>query len=82
MAMSGTLSGLLAMLANMEDTKSIGPAMAVALLTTLYGAMMATMIMIPVADKLILRAEQEGLIQSMIVDALIAIKRGPNPRVI
>jgi chemotaxis protein MotA len=73
---------LVAMLANMDDPKSIGPAMAVALLTTLYGAMMATMIMIPFADKLILRAEQEGLIQAMIIDALIAIQGGQNPRVI
>ena len=82
MGMIGTLIGLVAMLANMDDPKSIGPAMAVALLTTLYGAMMATMIMIPMADKLVLRAEQEGLIQSMIVDALIAIQGGQNPRVI
>jgi chemotaxis protein MotA len=82
MGMIGTLIGLVAMLANMDDPKSIGPAMAVALLTTLYGAMMATMIMIPFADKLILRAEQEGLIQSMIIDALIAIQGGQNPRVI
>lgn len=82
MGMIGTLIGLVAMLANMDDPKSIGPAMAVALLTTLYGAMMATMIMIPVADKLVLRAEQESLIQKMIVDALLAIQGGQNPRVI
>jgi chemotaxis protein MotA len=82
MGMIGTLIGLVAMLANMDDPKSIGPAMAVALLTTLYGAMMATMVMIPIADKLTLRAEQEGLIQAMIVDALIAIQGGQNPRVI
>ena len=82
MGMIGTLIGLVAMLANMDDPKSIGPAMAVALLTTLYGAMMATMVMIPFADKLTLRAEQEGLIQSMIIDALIAIQGGQNPRVI
>ncbi|MEH6449288.1 MAG: flagellar motor protein PomA [Oleispira sp.] len=82
MGMIGTLIGLVAMLANMDDPKSIGPAMAVALLTTLYGAMMATMVMLPMADKLILRAEQESLIQSMIIDALIAIQGGQNPRVI
>ena len=82
MGMIGTLIGLVTMLANMDDPKSIGPAMAVALLTTLYGAMMATMIMIPIADKLTLRAQQEGLIQAMIMDALIAIQGGQNPRVI
>ena len=61
----------------------LGPAMAVALLTTLYGAMMATMIMIPDGRQTdVLRAEQESLIQSMIVDALLAIQGGQNPRVI
>ena len=82
MGMIGTLIGLVAMLANMDDPKSIGPAMAVALLTTLYGAMMATMVMLPIADKLTLRAEQEGMIQGMIIDALLAIQGGQNPRVI
>ncbi len=82
MGMIGTLVGLVAMLANMDDPKSIGPAMAVALLTTLYGAMLATMFAIPVADKLTLRREEEGQIKSMIVDALMAIQGGQNPRVI
>ncbi len=82
MGMIGTLIGLVAMLANMDDPKSIGPAMAIALLTTLYGAMLATMFAIPVADKLTLRREEEGRIKSMIVDALMAIQGGQNPRVI
>lgn len=82
MGMIGTLIGLVAMLANMDDPKAIGPAMAVALLTTLYGAMMANMFCIPVADKCILRAEEEGLLQAMVLDALLAIQAGQNPRVI
>jgi len=82
MGMIGTLVGLVAMLANMDDPKSIGPAMAVALLTTLYGAMLANMFALPIADKLALRREEEGLIKSMIIDALIAIQGGQNPRVI
>jgi len=82
MGMIGTLVGLVAMLANMDDPKSIGPAMAVALLTTLYGAMFANMFALPVADKLALRREEEGRVKSMIIDALLAIQGGQNPRVI
>ncbi|MFT4529454.1 MAG: chemotaxis protein MotA [Gammaproteobacteria bacterium] len=82
MGMIGTLIGLVAMLANMDDPKSIGPAMAVALLTTLYGAMMATMLMLPIADKLSLRKAEEDTLKSMIIDALLAIQSGQNPRVI
>ncbi|STO99006.1 Chemotaxis protein MotA [Grimontia hollisae] len=59
MGMIGTLIGLVAMLSNMDDPKAIGPAMAVALLTTLYGAMLANMVAIPIANKLRLRKDQE-----------------------
>ncbi|WP_369856393.1 flagellar motor protein PomA [Candidatus Thalassolituus haligoni] len=82
MGMIGTLIGLVAMLANMDDPKTIGPAMAVALLTTLYGAMLATMFALPLADKLRLRMNEEGRLKSMIIDALLAIQAGQNPRVI
>ncbi|MDO3383371.1 flagellar motor protein PomA [Gilvimarinus algae] len=82
MGMIGTLIGLVAMLANMDDPKAIGPAMAVALLTTLYGAMIANAICLPIADKLKLRATEEYLIKSMIIDGLLAIQNGQNPRVI
>ncbi len=82
MGMIGTLVGLVQMLSNMSDPKSIGPAMAVALLTTLYGAMMATMFALPVADKLEARKGEEELNQSLIIDGLLAIQAGQNPRVI
>ncbi|MGB1090921.1 MAG: flagellar motor protein PomA [Oceanobacter sp.] len=82
MGMIGTLIGLVAMLANMSDPKSIGPAMAVALLTTLYGAMLATMLMLPLADKLRLRKDEEDRLKALIIDALLAIQAGQNPRVI
>ncbi len=59
MGMIGTLVGLVQMLTNMSDPKSIGPAMAIALLTTLYGAMMANMFALPIADKLSLRSSEE-----------------------
>lgn len=82
MGMIGTLVGLVQMLSNMSDPKSIGPAMAVALLTTLYGAMLATMFALPVADKLGQRKDEEALNQSLITDGLLAIQAGQNPRVI
>ncbi len=82
MGMIGTLIGLVQMLSAMDDPKAIGPAMAVALLTTLYGAMIANMMALPIADKCKLRAEDEARIQSMIIDALVAIQAGQNPRVI
>ncbi|MFL1405769.1 flagellar motor protein PomA [Marinobacter sp. M1N3S26] len=82
MGMIGTIVGLVQMLSNMEDPKSIGPAMAVALLTTLYGAMIATMIANPIADKLELRLTEEARMQSLVSDALVAIQNGQNPRVI
>lgn len=82
MGMIGTLIGLVAMLANMDDPKSIGPAMAVALLTTLYGAIIANAMCGPIADKLKLRATEEAMIKSLVIDALLAIQNGQNPRVI
>ncbi|MDP5254185.1 MULTISPECIES: flagellar motor protein PomA [unclassified Vibrio] len=82
MGMIGTLVGLVAMLSNMSDPKSIGPAMAVALLTTLYGAMMSNMVFFPIADKLSLRREQETLNRRLIMDGVLAIQDGQNPRVI
>jgi len=82
MGMIGTLIGLVLMLSNMDDPKSIGPAMAVALLTTLYGAMIANMFAIPVADKLTLRSKEEKLVRSLVIDGLLGIQAGQNPRVI
>jgi chemotaxis protein MotA len=82
MGMIGTLIGLVAMLTNMDDPKSIGPAMAVALLTTLYGAFLANVIAIPIAAKLKLRSEQEQMNQELILDAVLGIQDGQNPRVI
>ncbi|MCW8333384.1 flagellar motor protein PomA [Vibrio sp. SCSIO 43135] len=82
MGMIGTLVGLVAMLSNMDDPKAIGPAMAVALLTTLYGAILANMLFFPIADKLSLRREQETLNRRLVMDGVLAIQDGQNPRVI
>ena len=82
MGMIGTLIGLVQMLSAMDDPKTIGPSMAVALLTTLYGAMIANMFALPIADKLALRSGEERLVKSMIIDSLTGIQEGRNPRVI
>ncbi|WP_018982954.1 flagellar motor protein PomA [Salinimonas chungwhensis] len=82
MGMIGTLIGLVAMLSNMDDPKAIGPAMAVALLTTLYGAFMANVICLPIASKLNNRLEEEKLNQKLILDGIVGIADGQNPRVI
>jgi len=82
MGMIGTLIGLVAMLSNMDDPKSIGPAMAVALLTTLYGAIMANMVGIPIASKLNMRDKEDTLSRTLMIDGLLGIQAGQNPRVI
>lgn len=82
MGMIGTLIGLVQMLSNMDDPKQIGPAMAVALLTTLYGAILANMVALPIADKLAVRSSEEKNRKSLIIDALLGIQAGQNPRVI
>ncbi len=82
MGMIGTLIGLVAMLGNMDDPKSIGPAMAVALLTTLYGAIMANVVGTPISEKLGMRNSEEMLSKRLMIDGLLGIQRGQNPRVI
>lgn len=82
MGMIGTLIGLVQMLSNMDDPKTIGPAMAVALLTTLYGAVMANMVFMPVADKLKLRRIEEEKLNAICLDGVLGILDGQNPRVI
>ncbi len=80
--MVGTLIGLVQMLANMSDPASIGPAMSVALLTTLYGAVIANLIALPLADKLHLRSKEEALARQLTIAGVAAIQRGDHPRLI
>ncbi|MBI2792441.1 MAG: flagellar motor protein PomA [Gammaproteobacteria bacterium] len=82
MGMIGTLMGLVLMMSNMSDPKSIGPAMAIALLATFYGAVLANMVALPIAEKLELRSNEERLSKSLVIDALHGIQIGQNPRVI
>ncbi|MCK2148498.1 MULTISPECIES: motility protein A [Marinobacter] len=79
--MLGTLIGLVQMLNTLDDPSAIGPAMAIALLTTLYGAFIAQLIALPLADKLQLKAEDETRNQMLIITSTKNIMRGENPRV-
>ena len=80
--MIGTLIGLVSMLGDMEDPSGIGAGMAVALLTTLYGAIMANVVFLPLADKLSLKSEEEVLVKSVIIRGVMSIQAGDNPRVV
>ena len=81
MGMIGTLIGLVQMLSNMSDPAAIGPAMAVALLTTLYGAVIANAFAQPIAEKLLLISASEKLNKALIMESISAIQDGTNPRV-
>lgn len=80
--MIGTLLGLIFMLKSMDDPSKIGPGMAVALITTLYGAMMANMFASPLADKLSAKDAEEMLVKTIIVTGVMSIQSGDNPRVV
>ncbi len=80
MGMIGTLIGLVQMLQNMNDPSSIGPAMAVALLTTFYGAVIANVIATPIAGKLKIRSASEVLNKTLVTEGMTSILEGENPR--
>lgn len=80
--MIGTLMGLIFMLNNMDDPSAIGPGMAVALITTMYGAIIANAFASPVADKLAAKDTEEVLVKTVIIAGVMAIQSGDNPRVV
>lgn len=80
--MIGTLIGLVKMLANMSDPSQIGAGMAVALLTTLYGAFVSNMFALPLSEKLATRNGEELFIKGIILQGVMAIQSGDNPRVV
>ena len=81
MGMVGTLIGLVQMLQNMSDPAAIGPAMAVALLTTFYGAVLANVLFLPMAGKLKTRSKTEILQKTVITEGMESILSGENPRI-
>lgn len=79
--MIGTLLGLVNMLQNMSDPSSIGPSMAVALITTLYGSVLANWFCYPAENKLKKRSNDEYMSKSIVIEGLLSIQAGENPRV-
>lgn len=80
--MIGTLAGLIAMLANLQDQESIGSGMALALITTMYGAIMANLVLIPIKNKLEDRDKVEILVREIMIEGTLSIQSGDNPRIL
>jgi chemotaxis protein MotA len=82
LGMIGTLIGLVQMLQTLDDPSRIGPAMAVALLTTFYGSIMANIVCLPIAGKLRVRSKEEVLTKEMTIRGIISLANGDNPRIL
>jgi chemotaxis protein MotA len=82
LGMIGTLVGLVKMLGNLSDPDAIGPSMAIALLTTMYGAIMANLAFIPLSGKLKARSQEEILIKEVAIEGVMSIQSGDNPRIL
>jgi chemotaxis protein MotA len=82
LGMVGTLIGLISMFAHMDDPKKIGPGMAIALTTTLYGAIVANVIALPLSDKLANRAADEANHCTLIIDAILMIRENTSPKLV
>lgn len=80
--MIGTLIGLINMLKHLDDPSMIGPNMSVALVTTFYGSILANAVFLPLARKLKIRSKSEVLVKELIVEGLLSIQAGENPRII
>lgn len=80
--MIGTIVGLVQMLSNMDDPSTIGPAMAIALLTTLYGALLANLVALPLADKLSNKITMEEINQSLVIDGVMQLRDNKAPALI
>ncbi|MCA1743188.1 MAG: motility protein A [Desulfonatronovibrio sp.] len=82
MGMIGTVIGLVQMLQSLDDPSAIGPSMAVALITTFYGAILANLIFNPMSGKLKARSKEEILAKEMMLEGILCISKGENPRII
>lgn len=80
--MVGTLVGLVNMLQALDDPSAIGPGMATALITTLYGAILANLIFLPLSMKLKVRSAEEVLLKRMVMEGIMSIQSGDNPRIV
>lgn len=80
--MVGTLIGLILMLQNLDDPTTLGPSMAVALLTTFYGSVLANLVFTPMAGKLETKTNEEIFIKQIIIEGVIGVQSGQNPRIL
>lgn len=80
--MIGTLIGLILMLRNLDDPSTIGPGMAVALITTFYGTLLANLIFLPIAGKLKIKSNEEILNKELMLEGILSIQAGENPRIV
>jgi chemotaxis protein MotA len=80
--MIGTVIGLVQMLGNLDDVSKIGPNMAVALITTFYGALWANLFCIPIAGKMALMSSQEQFVKQIMIEGILSIQAGENPRIV
>jgi chemotaxis protein MotA len=80
--MIGTLMGLILMMVNLEDKSAIGPGMSTALITTLYGAILANAVLIPISNKLEIRSNEEILLKLIMIEGTLSIQAGDNPRIV
>ena len=80
--MIGTLIGLIAMLGQLDKPEQVGMGMAVALITTLYGAVASNLLFLPIAGKLRLKSDEEVLIKQVMIEGILSIQAGENPRIV
>jgi len=80
--MIGTLAGLIAMLANLDDPDAIGSGMALALITTMYGSIFANLVLIPIKGKLEDRHKEEQLLREIMIEGILSIQAGDNPNIL
>ncbi|GAA0291468.1 chemotaxis protein MotA [Gracilibacillus halotolerans] len=80
--MLGTLVGLILMLQNLDDPTTLGPSMAVALLTTFYGSLLANLVFLPMAGKLESRTDEEIFHKQVIIEGVLGVQSGQNPRIL
>ncbi|NPV71242.1 MAG: flagellar motor protein [Firmicutes bacterium] len=80
--MIGTLIGLIQMLRTLDDPKKIGPGMAVAIVTTFYGAVLSNLVFMPIANRLKVRTAEEILLKEVMIEGILSIQSGDNPRIV
>jgi chemotaxis protein MotA len=80
--MCGTLIGMIIMMQNLSDPKQIGTAMSLAMVATLYGALGANFFFLPMADKLTNLHKDEAMVRHIVIEGIVSIQTGDNPRIV